>query len=234
MTLDTWDKLGPGRYATSVNGHVLQIIRNPDYADPRRYVAVVNRVPLEPPCANLSSAKTKAIKSAYKLQTERVFLKNATEEARAVDSALKNGASGNGASRNGASWRPEFIKPERAPETVLEMPQAEPGQRAASPATEQAGDPLGDLLEVEYHPFEEVPELPPELPAERLQLSPPPAEEPPAAQACLRLELSGVALSDDSAASIAAIRAAVELLREVPGAQDIRCRIHLPHPWIDV
>jgi hypothetical protein len=26
----------------------------------------------------------------------------------------------------------------------------------------------------------------------------------------------------------------VQLLRGVPGAQDVKCRIHLPHPWVDV
>lgn len=190
MTLDTWERLGPGRYATQLNGHSLQIIRNPDYADSRRYIAVVDRVPLPEPLAGLSQAKTKAIKHAF-------------------------GLTGRGKKRNGAAWSPSHIKP--APE----------------PAPEPAiFDPLG----LDYAQFEEVPPEPPAMAEpEVLQLPPPELEpEPAPAQACLQIALSGITLTDDQASSLAAIKAAIDLLREVPGAGEVKCRVYLPHPWIDL
>jgi hypothetical protein len=195
MTLDTWERLAPGRYATTVNGHTLQVIRNPE-DDPRRYLPVVNSVPLQPPCFHLKDAKTKAIKKAFSLGSQAVFRKNnPDDQARAAKKAV--------------NWTPQMVKPPD-PAPVEEPP---------------------DLLALDYATFEEVPELPPEPPAASLQL-PPPAVEEEAGK--LSIELSGVALTGDAAASIAAIRAAVDLLREVPGAQDIKCRIHLPRPWVDV
>jgi hypothetical protein len=189
MTLTTWEKLAPGRYATQVNGHSLQIIKNPDKTDPRRYVPVVNRTPVEPPSADLSAAKTRAINYAHRLHAER---------------SLNNKAD----LKEKPAWKPEFIKLEPKPE----------------PADEPF-DPLG----LDYAQFEEVaPEPEPEV------LSLPAPEPEPPEQSRLSIDLTGITLTNDAAASIAAIRAAVELLREVPGAQDVRCRIHLPHPYVDV
>jgi hypothetical protein len=211
MTLDTWERLAPGRYATTVNGHTLQVIRNPD-DDPRRYLPVVNSVPLQPPCFHLKDAKSKAIKKAFALGSQAVFRKT-DDQARAAKKAV--------------SWKPDMIKPPPDPDPALAA------ERVAAWRAAEAGAPdePDDLLGLEYATYEEVPELPPEPPAGPLQIPPPAVEE---AGAMLRLELSGLTLTGDSAASIAAIRAAVDLLREVPGAQDIKCRIHLPHPWVDI
>lgn len=58
-----WEKVGPGRYAASYQGHVLQIIKNPDFPDdPRRYQPVVDSTPIDTPRANLKTAQSVAMR----------------------------------------------------------------------------------------------------------------------------------------------------------------------------
>jgi len=59
-----WERVAAGRYATEFNGHILQAIRRDGPYDPntRPYMAVVDRVPLEPGSWSLAEAKTKAIR----------------------------------------------------------------------------------------------------------------------------------------------------------------------------
>jgi hypothetical protein len=60
----SWEKVAQGRYATEYQGHILQAIRTeePYHPEQRPYIAVVDRVPLEPGSWSLAEAKTKAIK----------------------------------------------------------------------------------------------------------------------------------------------------------------------------
>jgi hypothetical protein len=60
----TWEKVAQGRYATEYQGHILQAIRaeEPYHPEQRPYIAVVDRVPLEPGAWSLAEAKTKAIR----------------------------------------------------------------------------------------------------------------------------------------------------------------------------
>jgi hypothetical protein len=48
-----------------MNGHDLQVIRNPDREDRRRFMAVVNRRPLDPPTQTAGQAKQKAINYVF-------------------------------------------------------------------------------------------------------------------------------------------------------------------------
>jgi hypothetical protein len=66
----SWEKVAQGRYATEYQGHILQAIRTnePYHPEQRPYIAVVDRVPLEPGSWSLAEAKTKAIRHVhYKL-----------------------------------------------------------------------------------------------------------------------------------------------------------------------
>jgi hypothetical protein len=60
----SWEKVAQGRYATEYQGHILQAIRTeePYHPEQRPYIAVVDRVPLEPGSWSLAEAKTKAIR----------------------------------------------------------------------------------------------------------------------------------------------------------------------------
>jgi hypothetical protein len=63
-----WDKMAPGRYATSYLGHTLEVILNPDFPalDNRRYLAVVDHKPLEAK-SWLNGAKTACIQHVQKI-----------------------------------------------------------------------------------------------------------------------------------------------------------------------
>jgi hypothetical protein len=79
MTAHHWDKVAQGRYATTYLGHTLQAIRTEDpyHPEQRPYIAVVDRVPLEPGEWSLNRAKTKAVQFVErqngKLKAERLF-----------------------------------------------------------------------------------------------------------------------------------------------------------------
>lgn len=74
-----WERVAQGRYATQYNGHVLQAIRSDNPYEPgqRPYIAVVDRVPLEPGEWSLNRAKTRAIqfveRQHTKAKAERLF-----------------------------------------------------------------------------------------------------------------------------------------------------------------
>jgi|SRR5690349_2966519 len=65
MTNPTWQQVDKGRYHLQMNGHDLQVIRNPDREDRRRFLAVVNRRPLDPPTQTVGQAKTKAMNFVF-------------------------------------------------------------------------------------------------------------------------------------------------------------------------
>lgn len=66
MTNPTWQQVDKGRYHLQMNGHDLQVIRNPDRDDHRRrFLAVVNRRPLDPPTQTAGQAKQKAINYVF-------------------------------------------------------------------------------------------------------------------------------------------------------------------------
>jgi len=79
MSTHHWDKVAQGRYATTYLGHTLQAIRTEDpyHPEQRPYIAVVDRVPLEPGEWSLNRAKTKAVQFVErqngKLKAERLF-----------------------------------------------------------------------------------------------------------------------------------------------------------------
>jgi hypothetical protein len=62
--MNPWEKVAQGRYATTHLGHTLQAIRTsgPYRPEKRPYIAVVDRVPLDPAEWSLSRAKMKAIR----------------------------------------------------------------------------------------------------------------------------------------------------------------------------
>lgn len=65
MTNPSWQQVDKGRYHLQMNGHDLQVIRNPDREDRRKFLAVVNRRPLDPPTQTVNQAKTKAINFVF-------------------------------------------------------------------------------------------------------------------------------------------------------------------------
>src|SRR3954470_4394570 len=69
----SWEKVAQGRYATEYQGHILQAIRTnePYHPEQRPYMAVVDRIPLEPGSWSLAEAKTKAIRHVTNHQTGR-------------------------------------------------------------------------------------------------------------------------------------------------------------------
>jgi len=79
MSTHHWDKVAQGRYATTYLGHTLQAIRTEDpyHPEQRPYIAVVDRVPLEPGEWSLNRAKTKAVQFVERqngrIKAERLF-----------------------------------------------------------------------------------------------------------------------------------------------------------------
>lgn len=65
MTNPSWQQVEKGRFHLQMNGHDLQVIRNPDRADRRRFLAVVNRRPLDPPTQTAGQAKQKAMNFVF-------------------------------------------------------------------------------------------------------------------------------------------------------------------------
>lgn len=59
-----WYSPQRGYYIAKYRGKTLEVVRNTDATDKRRYVAKVDRVEVSHPCFNLSQAKTKAQKWA--------------------------------------------------------------------------------------------------------------------------------------------------------------------------
>jgi hypothetical protein len=76
-----WQYVEPGVYATAYNGHTLQTRRNPDREDKRRYISIVDRVPIDTPSWSLSEAKTKAIKAVQRAAAGKVFDRRPTAQA---------------------------------------------------------------------------------------------------------------------------------------------------------
>lgn len=85
MSVQSWEMVAPGRYATEYQGRLLQAIRKdgPYERDGRPYLAVVDRVPLEPGEWSLNRAKTRAIRHVERQHTkakaERIFKPNSTQ-----------------------------------------------------------------------------------------------------------------------------------------------------------
>lgn len=63
QTVD-WFKVAPGNYTGTYIGRRLEIRRNPQASDPRRYVVAVDGRELPHPCWTTNEAKTKAIQAA--------------------------------------------------------------------------------------------------------------------------------------------------------------------------
>lgn len=77
-----WERVAAGRYATEYKGHVLQAIRKDGRYErsERPYLAVVDKVPLEPGEWSLNRAKTRAMhyvqRAGAKDKAERLFKPN--------------------------------------------------------------------------------------------------------------------------------------------------------------
>ena len=61
-----WAYLDAGHYRASYQGRTLEIKRNPDGADARRYIVEVDGEVAEQPCWQLNQAKTKAMRWVQK------------------------------------------------------------------------------------------------------------------------------------------------------------------------
>ena len=125
-----WEYIGPGRYALEFHGHVLQAIRNPERSetDDRPYIAVVDRVPLQPAEWSLARAKTKAMRHVLNKLGKPKPKGNAFQP----DIIL-----------NGKSAETAYLKSE----TVADLPAPEP-----EPVLREADPIFGDVLEVFLEP----------------------------------------------------------------------------------
>lgn len=149
--MSTWEMVAPGRYATEYQGHILQAIRKdgPYERDARPYLAVVDRVPLEPGEWSLNRAKTRAVKHVERqngrAKAERIFKPNGAhvipepqtyvpddpvdtllqqEHARAIDGVL------------------ELPPPEPEPEPEVPEPEPQPSPEPAPAPVSQAANAL--------------------------------------------------------------------------------------------
>lgn len=59
-----WYSTRPGYYTTRYRGKTLEVVRNPDPSDRRRYIAYVEGKPWPRPCHTIPQCKTKAMKWA--------------------------------------------------------------------------------------------------------------------------------------------------------------------------
>jgi hypothetical protein len=63
-----WEKTDRGRYAAAYDGHLLEVIRNPDYPeDTRRYQPCVDHSPIDTPKHSLKAAQTAAMQHVERL-----------------------------------------------------------------------------------------------------------------------------------------------------------------------
>lgn len=61
----TWSSANRGYYTARLNGKYLEVRRNSDGTDPRRYIALIDGKPWPTPCWTLNEAKTRAIRWAH-------------------------------------------------------------------------------------------------------------------------------------------------------------------------
>jgi hypothetical protein len=127
MTNICWEKVDRGRYATELHGHILQAIRTeePYHPGQRPYIAVVDRVPLEPGSWSLAEAKTKAI--------QHIERQNGRAKA---ESLFRNGGPKNGTARDPIE---EII--EEPEETIEFEPLPEPQAQALEAVMAHLGSP---------------------------------------------------------------------------------------------
>ena len=82
-----WEKTDRGRYAAQYGGHLLEVIRNPDFPeDPRRYQPCVNHHPIDTPKHALKAAQTSAVQHVERLNlTASPAAQERQEERRRVE-----------------------------------------------------------------------------------------------------------------------------------------------------
>lgn len=129
MSPQSWEMVAPGRYATEYQGHILQAIRKdgPYEKDTRPYLAVVDRVPLEPGEWSLNRAKTRAIRHVERQHTtskaDRIFRPNlGSGDARPIPIIIPE-----------PQPDPVLQEHARAIDGVLELPPPEPEVQEPEP-----------------------------------------------------------------------------------------------------
>lgn len=64
-----WEKIDRGRYAAHLDGHLLEVIRNPEFPeDNRRYQPCVDHTPIDTPKFHLKVAQTTAVEWVERLK----------------------------------------------------------------------------------------------------------------------------------------------------------------------
>jgi hypothetical protein len=200
----TWEHIGPGRYALEFHGHVLQAIRNPDREeqDQRPYIAVVDRVPLTPPEWSLARAKTKAMRHV-------------------LNKLGKPKPKGN-------AFKPELVfKNAEAAHlksaTVADLPPPEP-----EPPEPEPPEPNGHDLGITDFIFDGLFDLPEsEFDPEPLPGASPEATVPLQAGT---LVITGTITNPDLLAGLNEIRQLLDMMRE---HAEVKCQINLP-PVLDL
>jgi hypothetical protein len=200
-----WQYVGPYRYAVEYNGHILQTGPNPDRADKRRYISIVDRVPTkDAPSWSLNEAKTKAVKAVERAaaakKIDKVFGRRPTAQAAPFPTDAPQPAPITAADLGADPLLADLPPCEPAP---LQQPDPEP-----APAETRAQEPAPAPQMVEHTgPVETLPALS--------------ATRPDGLRAVFTVECDG----HDIIAALNALQSAADLLRSLG---HVDCQIDLP------